>query len=631
MKKNSISLCMIVKNEEPSLERCLQSVEGIVDEIIIVDTGSIDATKEIAKRYTNKVYDFEWIDDFSAARNFALEFATSDYILQLDADEVLCDSQNELVQQLNKDFYYIRIKNDLGSGLYLSHQFIRLFRNSPDIRYKGALHEQVPFDFDHSRYGFLSSVEIFHEGYKMHLVKSKQKTQRNSKILLKEIEEKPTAFNFYNLGMQYIMEEKHSEALNALKKSFSLGSQYAFSPKVVLDIIKCLQALGQYQEAIKVGKDAVLLYEENPDFWYQMGLVYMEWGLLKDAQKCFEQCLEIGEENAYKLIQHYDGTGSYLAQAKLAEISRSMGKQEEALEFVVQAAKASPDTLAIFDIFLSVYPSANSKELFQTIGSIWPYTSQRYIQFISYLYQQRNPLLNEFVSYFNLNIVYPVSTFYYVVEGKYEEAILEICNMRGSAENDLQLTSNVLFLSFVTNNSGMFSIVELPLSSKEIKWFKRLVETKNVRQMPVSQTIKDLWRQLVTDIIQLRKYEFIDILIHATDHSELRLIIAECLQTFGFDELALDVLLEDTDHQINRQIYIVAANSLSKLGAFKDALYYLEQAEKVMVDFDVLFMQWRVHEKLGNQEILYILQKLCSLYPDSNWAKTELDRRRVAF
>ena len=85
----TVSLCMIVRNEEDVLGRCLESVKDIVDEIIIVDTGSTDKTKEIAGRFTNAVYDFPWIDDFSAARNFSFSKATMDYQMWLDADDVI--------------------------------------------------------------------------------------------------------------------------------------------------------------------------------------------------------------------------------------------------------------------------------------------------------------------------------------------------------------------------------------------------------------------------------------------------------------------------------------------------------------------------------------------------------------
>ena len=96
----TISLCMIVRNEEESLERCLESTRNVADEIIIVDTGSTDGTIDIAKRYTQKVYEFPWIDDFAAARNFAFSKATRQYCMWLDADDILEPSDREALLRL---------------------------------------------------------------------------------------------------------------------------------------------------------------------------------------------------------------------------------------------------------------------------------------------------------------------------------------------------------------------------------------------------------------------------------------------------------------------------------------------------------------------------------------------------
>lgn len=98
----SISLCMIVKNEERVLARCLDSLCGLMDEIIIVDTGSTDSTKDIARKYTDKIYDFQWVDDFSAARNFSFSKATKDYIYVADADEVLDEENRKKFMQLKQ-------------------------------------------------------------------------------------------------------------------------------------------------------------------------------------------------------------------------------------------------------------------------------------------------------------------------------------------------------------------------------------------------------------------------------------------------------------------------------------------------------------------------------------------------
>ena len=98
----TISLCMIVKNEEAVLARCLDSVKEVVDEIVIVDTGSTDKTKEIAAQYTGLVYDFAWDDNFSAARNASFARATKDYILWLDADDVLLPADRQMLGQLKQ-------------------------------------------------------------------------------------------------------------------------------------------------------------------------------------------------------------------------------------------------------------------------------------------------------------------------------------------------------------------------------------------------------------------------------------------------------------------------------------------------------------------------------------------------
>ena len=94
----TISLCMIVRDEEETIARCLETVEKIVDEIIVVDTGSVDRTKEIVEKYTSNIYDFQWIDDFAAARNFSFSKATQEYILWLDADDVLLEDAQEALK-----------------------------------------------------------------------------------------------------------------------------------------------------------------------------------------------------------------------------------------------------------------------------------------------------------------------------------------------------------------------------------------------------------------------------------------------------------------------------------------------------------------------------------------------------
>ncbi|MBJ8026149.1 glycosyltransferase family 2 protein, partial [Bacillus cereus] len=147
----TISLCMIVKNEEICLEKCLQSIKGIPDEIIIVDTGSTDKTKEIACKWTPHVLDFEWKDDFAAARNFAFQQATKDYIFWLDADDILLPENREKLVALKQS---LEISIDAVSMVYhtlldkddnviTSTNRLRLLKRDRNFKWMGIVHEDV--------------------------------------------------------------------------------------------------------------------------------------------------------------------------------------------------------------------------------------------------------------------------------------------------------------------------------------------------------------------------------------------------------------------------------------------------------------------------------------------------------
>ncbi len=178
---------MIVKNEERVLERCLRSLHDLMDEIIIVDTGSTDSTKEIARRYTDKVYDFEWIDDFSAARNFAFSHATKDYIYSADADEVL-DEENWakfdiLKRNLIPEIEIVQMiyGNQLESGTAYNFDAElrpKLFKRLRTFTWIEPVHEQMRLDpivYD-------SDIVITHKPEGLH-------SGRDYRIFLKEFRE----------------------------------------------------------------------------------------------------------------------------------------------------------------------------------------------------------------------------------------------------------------------------------------------------------------------------------------------------------------------------------------------------------------------------------------------------------
>lgn len=147
----NISLCMIVRNEEDVIGRCLETVFDLVDEIIIVDTGSTDRTKEIAAMYTDKIYDFEWIDDFSAARNYSFSLANSSYCMWLDADDIMTEENREmfakLKEQLTNETDAVMMKYNTGfdekDNVTFSYYRERIVKKKFGLHWIGAVHEVI--------------------------------------------------------------------------------------------------------------------------------------------------------------------------------------------------------------------------------------------------------------------------------------------------------------------------------------------------------------------------------------------------------------------------------------------------------------------------------------------------------
>lgn len=193
----TISLCMIVKNEERILARCLDSVAELMDEIVIVDTGSTDRTKEIAARYTDKIYDFQWIHDFSAARNFAFSKASMEYIYSADADEVLSEENRErfriLKENLLPEIELVQMKygNQLQFGTvynYDEEYRPKLFKRQRSFVWEDPIHETVrlnPVVYD-------SDIMITHLPEENHTKRdfgNFQKQIQNGRVLSKRLHE----------------------------------------------------------------------------------------------------------------------------------------------------------------------------------------------------------------------------------------------------------------------------------------------------------------------------------------------------------------------------------------------------------------------------------------------------------
>lgn len=218
-----ITVCMIVKNEEFSLGKCLDSIKPFVEEIVIVDTGSTDRTIEIAQRYTDLIYHFDWINDFSAARNESLKYATGKWILILDADDHM-EAKDILAlrERLSYEIpkpdtaYQVPYMSLVGRArdASISQSFaVRLFPNHMGIRFHRPIHEQVMSDRGLKMKAIPLSIPIYHSGYLDDAVQSKKKHERNMSIFNEMIKTKTlTSYDYYTIGNQYLVSQEYDKS-----------------------------------------------------------------------------------------------------------------------------------------------------------------------------------------------------------------------------------------------------------------------------------------------------------------------------------------------------------------------------------------------------------------------------------
>ena len=300
----TLSLCMIIKDEELVLDRCLNSICDIVDEIIIVDTGSSDNSKEIAKRYTDNIYDYNWNDDFSEARNFSFEKATKDYILWLDADEILENENKDkllhLKQSLSSDIDVVTMFTCMNIDECGSSQITmvrnRIVKKDSNFKWVGFVHEYIEI----SGNVYNSEICILHD-------KVKTVSDRNLKIYEKKINENKT-FNerdLYYYGKELYYNRFWNEAIDILEKFIEKG---AWEDEIVDAICKVGQCY-LYKNNIKLAREyfyktfeyappkGEVLYQIASSFEdeqkYEMAISWYEMILMQPIPKNCTQCVNL--------------------------------------------------------------------------------------------------------------------------------------------------------------------------------------------------------------------------------------------------------------------------------------------------------------------------------------------------
>lgn len=345
-----LSLCMIMKNEEEHLPRCLESVQGVVDEIIIVDTGSTDRSVEIAESFGATVLHEEWKGDFAAPRNTSIDAATGDWILVLDADEELVDGKGlaPFLQDKDVEGYCLREVNFIGEEVGIEavvNSAFRVFRNRPEYRYEGALHEQIMGKVDpHGTTTRFLGIEINHYGYLEKTSKARKKTDRNMAIVMEEVKKKPKdSFTLFNAGVEFQRIDDHETALKYFRKSFAtIPSLRAYYASLLLrNIIASLKSLKRYDEALDVLGDALQAYPDFPDLHYLQGQIHAERREFRAAIRGFRRAIELGDHGGDRYLAQA-GMGSFYSWFALGSLHEQMGDTEEAVRAYRRSISAAP-------------------------------------------------------------------------------------------------------------------------------------------------------------------------------------------------------------------------------------------------------------------------------------------------
>lgn len=338
-----ISVCIIAKNEEKHIEECLKRLKPYHYEIVLADTGSTDATLEIASRYTDKIYHFDWIDDFSAARNFALSKVSHDWILSIDCDEYIESIDEKRLSRLMEKHPtavgQILIRNRFKQNGQNSIENIRVSRffNRKYFHFEGAIHEQIEGISHHPRQVYSAPITLLHVGYDGTDEEMRQKCLRNIFLLEKELEAcGPEPYIYYQLGQSCMKIQDYPKAY----EWFNLGLSMDVEPSLnyVQTMVEsygyCMLELKKNAEALQL----INIYDTfavRADFVFLMGLIYMNNGLFDKAIEEFKKSTTMKQFSV-------EGINSYRANYNIGVIYECTGHTDEARKYYKKCGNFEP-------------------------------------------------------------------------------------------------------------------------------------------------------------------------------------------------------------------------------------------------------------------------------------------------
>jgi glycosyltransferase involved in cell wall biosynthesis len=354
-----VSLVMIVRDEQDHLGNCLESVQGVFDEIVVVDTGSIDRTKEIAEEFGARVFDFVWIDDFAAARNAALAHAARDFAFWLDADDVLDPPERDKLATLigrlrpgDETAYVVRCACDPGadgSGGQTVVDHIRLFPLRDDVRWTYRVHEQILPALKRAGIPVCwTDLVVRHTGYTDPALRAR-KLDRDMRILLTELRDRPEdPFVLFNLGAIAVERQDWRAALGHLTSSLARSAPSdSITRKLYALIARVHQMIGDSRAALRVCAEGLSIAPDDAEILFRKAVVHRQRGESAEAGACWRRVLTIQRPKQYCSVDQ--GIYGHLTRRNLALLAAERGDHAEAAclwQEVLVECPGDPEALA---------------------------------------------------------------------------------------------------------------------------------------------------------------------------------------------------------------------------------------------------------------------------------------------
>ena len=359
----TLSLCMIVKDEEAMIGRCLEAARDAVDEIVVVDTGSTDRTVEIAERHGARVLHHAWDGDFAAARNASFDAATGDWVMYLDADEVLVADDAQRLRALTgrtwREAFFLTETNhtgDIEDGTAITHDAMRVFRNRPEYRFEGRIHEQIAQNLP----GYLperqerTAVRVEHFGYLGAVRDTKDKTNRNLELLERQVAEGvDNALPALQPRLGVRRHRRRTARADALPARLGGRARRARSPATAMPrrwpratCTRCATPAAT-AEVAAAGDEALEIFPGFTDIVLEQALAAGAAGDLDREEALLRRCLEMGDgPSRYSATV---GCGRFRALVALADALRRRGAAGGGRACCARCLQEHPGFLAAVD------------------------------------------------------------------------------------------------------------------------------------------------------------------------------------------------------------------------------------------------------------------------------------------